>query len=929
MEKTALAAGKSILKFAGLFSTLFAGLAAFGIGSIFKKIFEGADEAAASAEQRTRTLTAALMAQAYVRARGRDYAEAQVKELYKHNEALAAQGVISKELLDIGAAQLAKMKLGPREIAATMGPLADTLVAFKGISATQEDMSAFAKGFGVAVQKGMTKPLSDLGIIFSDNDQKWFKSLSKQDRFKELTKRILRFGGESARALKTPEGRIHALDNMIALMKIHIGEASVEARAKMADAWRGLLPKIEPFLTQAKIMTANAMASIATYIGAKLVPALERLSAWARGKGGAAFERLKKSWNEMAGKVGKALADQFHSIAGKGKSLGDVAVQLIDKLGSFFKWIGDNAPMIIRIVEGMTIAFVALQAAAIIRGNITMIGFTAVMVGLIKVQSEFQKTHDLLAKKPVKVDADEFTKHWYLANQTWREFTINFSEGVYVIQQAWANVQDWFVAQWNELVIEALQIAEKFRNIDWTFGFKGAWSDAVEDFKQNWNYIVAQVKGRDKWLGGTGLGAGNVPTPVPREIITQRRLAQESIDQQKQTSLLDSPAYKAAQQSKAAAEHRIQLRQQGMHNAEQYKAASKLLTPIAQTSDAFTAQLVPAVTDTTQAFQMLAQTMADQTANIATVTGGFAGGTGEAGRSFAGAGGVAAAGVAGGGAPAPPSVPLTPEATAKITAERADVIKDLQRPEIRNLVSATLAREMSSAEGQKDVMESLVNRAVAYKKAGKDSSIESLIKGGFYGPYNRGETQRTMAKGLSEARSAQVAGFIEEMKTRNVLRGMTDQGVNVGQREYHHGEGYSYSHGFGQQYKTAAYLESQKAAREQGGSAVASAHALGGIFRRHHIAHVAESGPEAIIPLSRGARARNLLNAASRAIGGAAGGGTTSVNFAPNITIHGGASEREQAALDTKLRDLARDFVAQFKHAQGHERRLSYEGGYG
>jgi phage-related minor tail protein len=166
------------------------------------------------------------------------------------------------------------------------------------------------------------------------------------------------------------------------------------------------------------------------------------------------------------------------------------------------------------------------------------------------------------------------------------------------------------------------------------------------------------------------------------------------------------------------------------------------------------------------------------------------------------------------------------------------------------------------------------------------------------------------------------------MKTRNVLRGMTDQGVNVGQREYHRGEGYSYSHGFGEQYKTAAYLESQKAAREAAGSTVASAHAFGGIFRRHHVAHVAESGPEAIIPLSRGARARSLLNAASRMVGGGVAH-STSVNFAPNITIHGGASEKEQAALDTKLRDLARDFVAQFKHAQSHERRLSYEGGYG
>jgi hypothetical protein len=37
VEKNAAAAGKSILKFGAMFSTVFAGLAAFGVGAIFKK----------------------------------------------------------------------------------------------------------------------------------------------------------------------------------------------------------------------------------------------------------------------------------------------------------------------------------------------------------------------------------------------------------------------------------------------------------------------------------------------------------------------------------------------------------------------------------------------------------------------------------------------------------------------------------------------------------------------------------------------------------------------------------------------------------------------------------------------------------------------------------------------------------------------------
>lgn len=933
LEKTALAAGKGILKFGALFSSVFAGIAALGVGAVFKKLFEGADEAATAFENRTRRLTASLMNQNRIGKEGWAFAEAQTAELYKHNEALSKQIGLSKAVLDQMAVGLAVSKFGPQRIAATVGPMANMLLVAKGFGATTEEAGQFAKAFGKAVNTGMIKPLLDFGIVLTDDQQKAFKkAMTPMERYITLMKIAggKGFAEAAARELQKPAARIQRFYNELEEMQIRVGEAAKPAKAAVADTWRSLLPEMEPMLLGLQNIGTRAMMRFAVFTKNTLLPALKSVAAWAAGPGLAAWNRLKTAWSDMAGKVGKALAEQFHSLAGRGKTLGDVAVAAMDKLGKFFKWIGDNAPMIIRIVEGVALAFVALQAVSFVKGNITMIGFAAAMVALIKVQGEFQKTHDMLAKKPVQVDADEFTKHWYLANQTWREFTINFSEGVYVIQNAWANIQDWFVAQWNELIIEALQLAEKFRGIDWTFGFKGAWEDAVEDFKQNWAYIVASVKGRDKWLGGTGLGAGTTPTPVPREIITQRRLARESVEAQQRGSLLTTPTYTGAEAAKAAALHRIELRQTAMKAAETYKPASKLLTPIAQTSEAFTAQLVPAVTDTTAAFQLLQQSMADQTANIATVTGGFAGGTGAASRSFAGAGGVAAAGVAGGGAPAPPPVPLTPEATAKITAERADILKDLSRPEIRNLVSATLAREMSSAEGQKDVMESLVNRAVAYKRAGKDYSIESLIKGGFYGPWNRGETQATMAKGLSEARSQQVAGFIEEMKTRNALRGMTDQGVNVGQREYHHGEGYSYSHGFGQQYHTAAYLESQKAAREAGGSAVATAHALGGIFRRHHVAHIAERGPEAVIPLTGGSRARGLLAAASRALGvGGMISSPTSVSFAPNITIHGGAGAKEVELLDDKLRDLARDFVAQFTRAQQHERRLSYEGGYG
>jgi hypothetical protein len=113
---------------------------------------------------------------------------------------------------------------------------------------------------------------------------------------------------------------------------------------------------------------------------------------------------------------------------------------------------------------------------------------------------------------------------------------------------------------------------------------------------------------------------------------------------------------------------------------------------------------------------------------------------------------------------------------------------------------------------------------------------------------------------------------------------------------------------------------------------VAASNAMGGIVGSRMLSWLGERGPEAVIPLSGGRRAQGLLDYASRAIMGrplfGGGMGETSVSFAPNIVIHGNASEAEQRAMDSRLRDLARDFIDQFRRAQSQQRRLSYESGY-
>jgi hypothetical protein len=222
---------------------------------------------------------------------------------------------------------------------------------------------------------------------------------------------------------------------------------------------------------------------------------------------------------------------------------------------------------------------------------------------------------------------------------------------------------------------------------------------------------------------------------------------------------------------------------------------------------------------------------------------------------------------------------------------------------LRNLISATLATEASGAEDQKNVLESLTNRLVAQKQAGTYKGVESAIKSGFYGPYNRGETAAVMSKGLSDQRSQQVGGFIDELaKGRNALGGLTDQGmINEihGAIKEQHGEDYFGLLGAAGEQQTAAYKYSR-------------GYQEGGIAARPQLATLAERGPELVVPQSKWS-----------------GLGGTNVSFSPNITINGDASESEQKALESKLRNVAREFIDNFKRAQYQERRLSYESGYG
>ena len=196
------------------------------------------------------------------------------------------------------------------------------------------------------------------------------------------------------------------------------------------------------------------------------------------------------------------------------------------------------------------------------------------------------------------------------------------------------------------------------------------------------------------------------------------------------------------------------------------------------------------------------------------------------------------------------------------------------------------------------------------------------ISGGFYGPFNRGETQAVLARGISPERLKQVSDLLDSVASgASVTAGMTDQGMRNEIKGYKEQIGEDW---FGymspSDLRTQAYLATHGATNAP--PPMIAAYQRGGIAMLPQLAMLAERGPEAVLPLSG---ARGLLS-------GMVDGATDrsyNLTHSPTIHIHGGATDEALGIMTGKLKDAAMEFIRNFKAAQRHERRLSYESGYG
>lgn len=110
-----------------------------------------------------------------------------------------------------------------------------------------------------------------------------------------------------------------------------------------------------------------------------------------------------------------------------------------------------------------------------------------------------------------------------------------------------------------------------------------------------------------------------------------------------------------------------------------------------------------------------------------------------------------------------------------------------------------------------------------------------------------------------------------------------------------------------------------------------AANAAGGIYNRgSFLTTFAEDSPEAAIPIDGSRRALGLWQETGRRLGALNASGiapqksgtrSTTINFAPQITIQGNA---DKSTMESAMKDAVSDLRRMLKDIQRDERRLSY-----
>jgi len=266
LRAAAMNVGSSFKKLTGLVGTFGAAFAGFGFAKMFSSLFEGANEEVIKTERSLKAIQFTLLKNNKIMAAGHGdmakslaYAKQQQELITNNNAALAKQGVLSEDIFNSMSAQMAIAGIPPKQIMHSVGAMADLLVATQGVTASEEEATAMARMLSRTIMSGKPlRGLQNLGIFLPKDWGKQFRTY--QSRLDDLIKRMAFAKGRNLGEAITPLGRIQKMHNEMERLRKEIGYRMLPLQVRLAEMW----------------------LTIFGYIDTKVLPALNRLAAWAQ-----------------------------------------------------------------------------------------------------------------------------------------------------------------------------------------------------------------------------------------------------------------------------------------------------------------------------------------------------------------------------------------------------------------------------------------------------------------------------------------------------------------------------------------------------------------------------------------------------------------------------------------------------------------------
>jgi hypothetical protein len=341
LQRTAEGVGASMKALQNSMRLALAGLASFAAGAVFKKIFTGAFEEAAKAQERVLSLTNELYI--HMRKQGREAAAQQAEALLAYNKELAKTGVLSHRMYDAMSDSLSKIGLSTREMAEIEPVLADVLVRARGIRATTEDANELGETLLKVAKGGRLLSLMKFQILLGPSERARLKAYKDDWRgaLNYLFFFLKTYKGFNEAAERTPLGQIQRMKNLFDDLSETIGLEMLPAQADMAAAWEKALPTVEPVLLGAM----RELAELITRISNEIIALADRLQ---MPDAIAAVHDLQKAFHQLLNTLGLEWPEAgfFGKLIGASIILSvrilTFEVKVLEKALKAIKWLMDH-----------------------------------------------------------------------------------------------------------------------------------------------------------------------------------------------------------------------------------------------------------------------------------------------------------------------------------------------------------------------------------------------------------------------------------------------------------------------------------------------------------------------------------------------------------------------------------------------------------